>query len=255
MIVDTHCHLHMDYFQKDRIAVIQRLKEHNCRFLLTVGIDVEDSERAVELAQKENFIFASVGIHPHDAVKCDEEALRQLRHLCQNPKVVALGETGLDFYRNLSPRQKQFEAFEAQLALALELNLPVVIHTRDAHSETKEVLGSYKGLKGVIHCFSGDVRDAKDYLDLGFYISFAGHVTYPKNEPLREACAYVPLDRLLVETDAPFLTPVPLRGRRNEPTYVKYTAELVARVKGVKVDMLFQHVFDNVQALFAIDMC
>ncbi|BAT71237.1 TatD DNase family protein [Thermosulfidibacter takaii ABI70S6] len=254
MIVDIHCHLHMDYYKKDREQVIARLIEDECRLLLTVGIDAEDSKKAVSLASAQSFIFASVGIHPHDAVKCNDEALKVLEELAKHQKVVAIGEIGLDFYRNLSPREKQFEAFEQQLELAKKLNMSVVIHTRDAHEETKEVLKKYPDVRGVIHCFSGTEQDAKDYLDLGYMISFAGHTTYPPNEALREASEFVPLDMLLVETDAPFLTPVPLRGKRNEPSFVKYTAEVIAKRKGIKVEDLFSAVLENAKALFGVDI-
>ncbi len=255
MMVDTHCHLHMGYYDGDRDAVLKRMEDDGFAFALTVGIDVEDSERAVELAKGVPFLFASVGIHPHDAVKCSDDALERLKLLAEEPKVVSVGEIGLDFYRNLSPKQEQFRAFEMQLELAKNLGLPVVIHTRSAHRETLGVLKRFAGtITGVIHCFSGGRIEAKSYLDLGFYISFAGHVTYPKNEELREVARYVPEDRLLIETDAPFLTPVPLRGKRNEPSYVVYTASKVAELRGVDTDRLFEVVLENAKNLWSVDI-
>ncbi len=255
MIVDTHCHLHMDYYDHDREQVIKRMEEEGCPFALTVGIDVEDSVKAVELAHKYPFLWASVGIHPHDASKMDEDAIEKLRKLAGDEKVLSIGECGLDFYRNLSPREKQFEAFEAQLELASELGMPVVIHTRDAHKETLEVLKRFAGkVRGVIHCFSGGRAEAKKYLELGFFISMAGHVTYPKNQELKEVARYVPADRLLIETDAPFLTPVPLRGKRNEPTFVKYTAMLIAQLRNTSYEELLAKVLENVKGLWGVDV-
>ncbi len=255
MIVDTHCHLHMDYYDKDRGEVISRIEEEGSPFILTVGISVEDSERAVSLAERFPFIYATCGVHPHDAKDFSDEALKRLEELAKSEKVVAIGEIGLDFYRNFSPKEAQFEAFEAQLELAVRLNLPVVIHTRDAHPDTKSVLRRYSSsLRGVvIHCFSGDLSDAKDYLDMGCYISFAGHTTYSKNQHLRDVAKWVPEDRLLVETDAPFLTPMPLRGKRNEPVYVRYTASVIAGVRGISTEELFNLVFENSKSLFALD--
>ncbi len=251
--MDTHCHLHMDYYCEDRDEVIKRIEEEGCPFLLTVGIDIEDSRCALALAESRDYIWAAVGVHPHDASKLDGEALLELEKLAGHPKAVAVGEVGLDFYRNLSPRDAQFSAFEAQLELAVRLKKPVVIHTRDAHPETKEVLKKYGHSPVVIHCFSGTKEDAKDYLDLGCYISFAGHTTYPKNEGLRLAARYVPLDMMLVETDAPFLTPEPLRGKRNEPVYVKYTAMKLAQMRGISFDSFMEKMLENAKRAFAVD--
>ncbi len=253
MIADTHCHLHMDYYNKDRDEVVKRMQEQDFSFALTVGVSVEDSKGALALSEKWDFIYCTVGIHPHDAKSFSEDVLVELERLAKNSKVLAIGETGLDFYRNLSPKEDQYRAFEAQLDLAQRLDLPVVIHTRDATKETKEVLKRFAGARGVIHCFSGDLKDARDFLDMGFLISFAGHLTYPKNHDLRKVACYVPEDMLFVETDAPFLTPVPLRGKRNEPLYIKYTYMKLAEIRGIDYEDLLHQVCANVQRLFGVD--
>ncbi|NPA16042.1 MAG: TatD family hydrolase, partial [Deferribacteres bacterium] len=180
-LIDTHCHLHMDYYKKDRDEVIKRAFEQGMVFMLTVGISTKDSKKAYALAHKYHGIYASAGIHPHDAKSACDNDFEEIRKLCQSNKVVAIGEIGLDFYRNLSPKNVQAEVFERLLTLAQELNIPVIIHTRDAHKETKETLKRFD-VKGIIHCFSGDKSDAKDYLDMGFYISFAGNITYGNRE-------------------------------------------------------------------------
>ncbi len=249
-IIDTHCHLHMDYYKKDREEVIKRAYNNNCIFMLTVGISSKDSEKACELAENHQIIYASAGIHPHNAKSASESDFEKIHKLCNRKKVIALGEIGLDFYRNLSPKKSQEQVFEKLLNMAIEIKIPVIIHTREAHRRTKDFIKRFP-LKGVIHCFSGSKDDAKDYMDMGFYISFAGNLTY--NKDLEEVAQYVPLDRLLVETDAPFLTPSPLRGKRNEPSFVKYTIMKLSSLKDIDPEYLVEKVWENVKTLFSIE--
>ena len=234
-LVDTHAHLDSGQFNADRDTVIARAHAAGISHILTIGCDLESSRESVALALQHPNIYAAVGVHPHDASTVDPELLATLKGLCREEKVVAIGETGLDYYRDRSPREDQRRAFRAQLELAQELELPVIVHDRDAHDDVLAILREFSGpsLQGVLHCFSGDLAMARDCLELGLYISIAGPVTYPKNTALREVVAGVSIDRLLVETDCPYLSPQKYRGRRNEPAHVRLTAEMVATVKGL----------------------
>ncbi|MFI5267960.1 MAG: TatD family hydrolase, partial [Chloroflexota bacterium] len=197
-------------------------------------------------------LFATAGLHPHDAKDFTPALMDEIRRLARDGKLVAIGECGLDFYRNLSPPEAQREAFVAQIELAKETGLPLVIHDRDAHESVVELLASHGARGGVMHCFSGDWELAKRCLDLGFYISIAGPVTYPKNEVLRDVAARVPADRIVVETDCPYLTPAPFRGKRNEPALVRLVAEEVARVRGVSDEEAFELTSRNARELFGL---
>jgi TatD DNase family protein len=224
-------------------------------FILTVGTDVETSRQAVLLAEKHQEVYAAVGIHPHDAAMADEAALKEINRLAKSsPKVVAIGETGLDFFRNLSPREEQERVFRRQLDLARELRKPVVVHCRDAHSETVDILRAegVSGVGGIMHCFSGDAVLARQCLDLGLLISLAGPVTYPNAKRLPEVVKMVPPDRMVIETDCPFLPPQPYRGKRNEPACLVVTARRVAELKGVPLDALGDQMTRNGLALLKI---
>ncbi|MXV79228.1 MAG: TatD family deoxyribonuclease, partial [Chloroflexi bacterium] len=216
-LFDTHAHLHDPWIGDDLPEVMDRASEAGIERIVTIGCSLEDSRNALAVAEQYDNVRATLGVHPHDAKDWDDETAAEFRRMADNPKVVAIGEIGLDFYRNLSPHADQYNAFEAQLALADTLNLPVVIHSRDAHEETYAVLEEWAILQrrrqpiGVIHCFSGDANLAHRYHDLGFLISFAGPVTYPKNDALREAAASLPLHAIVIETDAPYLSPQPQR--------------------------------------------
>jgi TatD DNase family protein len=260
-LVDTHAHLDFSKFDADRQAVIERARAAGVTTIVTVGTDLASSHRAVELAREYKAVYASVGMHPHDAKKLDGATLAQLRELAQKPKVVAVGEIGLDYYRNLSPRDAQRRAFQAQLAWAARLGKPVIIHDRDAHDEVLEALISWAaglenstlaGRLGVLHTFSGDLEMAKQAIDLGFYISISGPVTYRNARQLPDIVRALPLDRLLVETDCPFLAPEPHRGKRNEPAYTRLVAERIAELKGVSFDDLARATTDNAQRLFEL---
>ena len=255
-LIDTHCHLDLEDFDPDREEVIARAREAGVVQMVTIGIDPQTSTRAVDLATRYDFIYAAVGHHPHDAETLDQAGMDRLRELAGHPKVRAFGEIGLDFFRNISPQKVQEERFEDLIRLGMELKLPLVIHDRDAHEDVyrrlKEAGASEYG--GIIHCFSGDWELARRFLDLGFLISVPGTITFPKSEALREVVRQVPLDSLLIETDAPFLAPVPRRGRRNEPALVKHTALEAARLREITIEELAAATTANARRIFKMEM-
>jgi TatD DNase family protein len=261
MFVDSHAHIDGEDFDADRDEVVARARAAGVRAILNVGTGDPHSgvlERAAASAEKYEDVFAAIGVHPHDARLFDEPAERRLSELLgRGGRIVALGEIGLDYHYDNSPREVQRAVFARQLRLAREAGLPVVIHSRDADDETAAILrAEYAGAArgGVMHCFGGGRRMAEEVLELGFLISFAGNVTFKNAEPLREAARAVPLERLLVETDCPFLTPVPFRGRRNEPAYVVETARFVAGLKGVEPEEFGRVTSENFARLFGLDL-
>jgi len=253
MYIDSHAHLEMKEFDRDRAEVVRRALEAGVEYIITVGTTPEDCRKALAIAKQHENVFAVVGIHPHEVKGIGPETYDTIRSLASADKVVAYGEIGLDFFRNLSPRDIQIKRFGEQLELAEDLDLPVVIHDREAHRETLEMLKSWKGKKrGVVHCFSGDRTMAMECIDLGFYISIPGPVTFPKSEKMREVVKGVPLNRLLTETDAPYLTPHPYRGKRNEPAYVVFTARKIAEVKGIMPEEVGKATSQNAKDLFGL---
>ena len=254
MLIDSHAHLEMPEFKKDLEAVIQRAKGSGVEYIFTVGTEKKDWKRAVEIADSHPSIYAILGVHPHNAKEIDDQTYPTLRGLCRNGKVKAYGEIGLDFFRNLSPRDIQLKRFREQIGLAKELDLPIVIHDREAHRETLEILKSEKAEEsgGIIHCFSGDYEMAKACLDMGFYISIPGSITFKNAEGFRKIVERIPLESLLVETDAPFLTPEPFRGKRNEPSYVRYTAQKVAEIKKVSLEKVAEITTENALRVYRL---
>lgn len=252
MLIDTHAHLSLPQFDKDRTEVIKRARDAGIKHIITVGTDSDDCRKAVALAQEHDFISAAVGIHPHDAKTINAETYSLLRELAADNNVVAIGEIGLDFYRNLSSQEIQVQHFREQLWLAREVSLPVIIHDREAHQKVLQILQEEKAatVGGVIHCFSGDWEMAKACLDMGFYISIPGTITYKKSEEYHKLVRDLPLDRMLVETDCPFLAPHPFRGKRNEPAYVQYVAKAVAWIKGLGCEAFAEITTQNAQKLF-----
>ena len=252
----------MPDFAQDLDEVITRAAKAGIGAIVTVGIDPESSRKAVALAEKYPQVFATVGLHPHDASKMTTTDLAELEQLCQHARVVAIGEIGLDFYRNLSPKDVQLEAFRQQLQLAEHNDLPVVVHSRDAHEQMAEALLPWAdrqrkiGRKiqhlGVLHCFSGDTDEALSYYQSGFLISIAGTITYPKTDLLADAVRALPLEALLVETDCPFLTPHPHRGRRNEPLHVTLTKDKIAGIRNVPPEVIEKATTENTIRLFAL---
>jgi len=253
-LVDTHAHLHFPEFAGDLEAVLERARAAGVRCMVTIGTDVESSRAAVALAGREPDVWAAVGIHPHAASLADEARLAEIERLAAAPRVVAIGETGLDFFRLLSPRDAQERAFRAQLALARRLRKPVLVHCRDAHEETLAILAEVPvgEAGGIMHCFSGDAGEARRCLDLGLLISLAGPVTYPKARALPEVAKVVPADRLVVETDCPFLPPQPYRGKRNEPAYLAVTAARVAELRAEPLEELASRMSENARTLLRL---
>ncbi len=238
MIIDTHAHLTWEGLRENVPAVLERARAAGVGAVITVGTDPEDSRAAVDLARKHPQVWATVGVHPHDVAGLTEARLDELADLARSDRVVAWGEIGLDYFRDRSPRHLQRRWFREQLARAREVGLPVVIHDREAHADTLRILREElrDGLRGVFHCFSGDETMAREVARMGFYLSVPGTVTYPRNERLRRVVASVPLERVLLETDCPFLSPQPVRGRPNEPAHLVHTAREVARVRGLAVE-------------------
>jgi len=253
LLVDTHAHLDSSQFRDDQAEVIARAQAQGISHILTIGCDLESSRASVAIALRHPDIYAAVGVHPHDAAGFNAVVRRELKRLAQEDKVVAIGEIGLDYYRDRSPREAQRKAFTDQLALARELDLPVIVHDRDAHDDVLAILADAgAGLNGVLHCFSGDAAMARRCLELGLYISIAGPVTYPKNDGLQEVVRAISIDRLLVETDCPYLAPQAHRGKRNEPAYVRRTAEKIAELKGLSLQDVARITSLNAWRLFGI---
>lgn len=253
-LTDSHCHLDDRQFDQDRERVIERALQAGVRRILAIGTGdgPPDLEAAIRLAERYPPILASVGIHPHDAAKAAPADFDHLRALIRHPRVVAVGEIGLDYHYDFSPRERQREVFLEQLRLAAEFGKPVIIHTREAWEDTMTMLEQHArpaGLKGIMHCFSGGPGEARRALDLGFLLSFAGIVTFPKAVHVREAARSAPLERLLVETDAPYLAPVPHRGKRNEPAWVVETARRLAELRGEPLERLAAETSRNFERL------
>ncbi|HEY6393838.1 MAG TPA: TatD family hydrolase [Candidatus Binataceae bacterium] len=257
-LVDTHCHLGEPDYCADLEQVIARAVEAGVGTIVAVGAygAIEADRRTVEIAEAHANIFAAIGVHPRHANECDAGRIAMLRDLSRSRKVVAIGETGLDLQKGFSPPRAQEAALRMHLALAADLNLPVVIHCRDAERRLAEIVreAGMPPAGGVIHCFTGDIDGAREFAALGFYISFSGILTFKNAPKIREAARSVPDDRVLIETDGPFLAPVPYRGKRNEPAYVRKTAETLAQVRGVELSALADQVRRNAARLFRIDV-
>jgi len=252
MLVDTHAHLQWPSFDLDRIKVIARARTKNVNAIVNVGYDLAASGQAVNIAEQHEGVVAAVGIHPHNAKSFTESMARALRNLAKKSKVVAVGEIGLDFYRNLSPRDRQMEAFELQLALAEELSLPVVVHQRDAAQETLKVLREFSGKRVLMHCWSGGLDMASSYVQLGCMISLAGPVTFPNARRLHEVAKNIPIGSLVLETDSPWLAPQPYRGGRNEPAFLVSIADAVAKLRGVDTQAISDITTENARRFFSI---
>ncbi len=252
-LTDSHCHLTFDVLADDLAAVLERSRAADVTRWITIGTSLSESSKALALAQAHEAMYATVGIHPHDAKDADEASLEQLKQWAAEPKVVAIGETGLDFHYSFSPHETQQAVFRQHLDLAVEVGLPVVIHTREAFSETLEILDDYQGrLKAVVlHCFTGDADQAHQGVERDFFFSFSGALTFKKSEAIREAAACVPLERLMVETDCPYLSPAPMRKQKiNEPALVVHTARCLAGIKGVDLEELANITWKNTTDFF-----
>ena len=251
-LIDSHAHLDDRAYAKDRAAVIARAFADEIG-IITIGADLESSRDAVRLATRHRTIWATVGAHPHGAKEVDDGVLSRLAELAQHGEVVAIGEIGLDYYRDLSPRDVQRRVFEEQLELARRLALPVCLPNRESTDDLLAILrAAGPAHRGVVHSFLGDADLAATFLGLGFHLAIGGPVTFPKNGALREAARRIPLERLLVETDCPYLTPVPYRGRRNEPSYVRYAVQAIAELRGIEVEEVAQTTTENAIRLFGL---
>ena len=255
-LIDSHAHIQGPEFAADLESVVSRARSAGVEKIVVVGGagNLSSNEAAIAVAHSFPGLFATVGMHPHDAKDVSEQDLKRLKELAADPKVVAVGETGLDFYYDHSPRDLQMKIFTRFIHMARETNLPLVVHHRDSHREVAELLRSDGGgnLRGVIHCFTGDYEAARAFLDLGFYLSFTGIITFKNAEPLREVLRRLPLDRLLVETDSPYLAPVPHRGKRNEPAFVVHVAETIASVRGLPLQEIAEITSRTGRNLFGI---
>ena len=256
MLIDSHAHLDDERFEDDLPAVLRRAEEGGLSHILTVGTGLESCESAIALAaSNRSLVSAAVAIHPHDAKDADEAAVARLRELARRREVVAVGETGLDYYYDNSPREAQRSVFEWHLKLALDMDLPVIVHCREAFRDGLAILRKFKGagLRGVAHCFSGSEAVAQEFLELGFYVSFAGPLTFRNAAKVRAVAAAVPLGRTLIETDCPYLAPHPKRGKRNEPSFVRYVAEKLAEVHGTSMQKVAETTSANARRLFRLD--
>lgn len=251
-LIDTHAHLDMDQFCDERDEIIKRAEASGIEKIITIGSNLESCRSAIELAENYQSVFAAVGVHPHDASDVNSHTLEEIKALANHPKVVAIGETGLDYHYLNSPKEAQEEAFRAFISLARELNLPLILHVREAQDEALAILREEKLPEkgGVTHCFSGSYEDAKSYIDLGFHISYTGVITFPNAHSLREAAKKIPIEKTLIETDSPYLAPVPKRGKRNEPSYVRYIAEKIAEIKGLSLQDVGRITTLNAKNLF-----
>ena len=255
-MIDSHCHLDVAEYNEDRPAVLARARAAGVAAMVCIGSgsDMASARNATVLADAETDIYATVGIHPHDVAQIPEATWTELAHLSRHARVVGIGETGLDYFYDRSPREAQRDAFRRFIALARAVRRPVISHVRDAHEDAAAILTDEHAddVGGVIHCFTGGVADARRYLDLGHCLSFSGILTFKNADPIREAAAFAPADRILIETDAPFLAPVPHRGKRNEPAYIVQTLEVLATVRGTTVAALDDLTAANTRRLFRL---
>lgn len=254
MLIDSHAHLDMEEFEGDLSLVLDRAVKGGVTHIITIGVDLHTSRKALELAHRHDFIFSSIGYHPHNSSDFEPDQLTVLNELAYEPKVVAWGEIGLDLFKRYSPPEIQVEAFECQMDMALGLDLPIIIHDREAHKEILEIIRKQgaRRQKGVIHCFSGDFEIAMAFIDMGYYISIPGTVTYKNALQIKDVASRIPLDRMLIETDAPYLAPVPKRGKRNEPFFVTHTARKIAELRNMDFDELARRTSQNAIKLFGL---
>jgi len=255
MFVDSHAHLDDARFGEDRAGVIQRAWDAGVRRIVTIGTGKgpDDMGCGIPIAESYDWIHTSLGIHPHDAANLEDRHMDLMKSLAEHPKVVAIGETGLDYHYDHAPRDTQRAVFQRQLELASELDLPVIVHTRNADADTEDLLRRFAPRRGVLHCFTSGSALADAALEIGFMISFSGIATFPNAKDLVEIVTKVPPDRILIETDCPYLAPVPHRGKRNEPAYVADTARFIANIRGVPVEQLQEETLSNYMRLFSLE--
>ncbi|ABO65418.1 MULTISPECIES: TatD family hydrolase [Geobacillus] len=255
MLFDTHAHLNAVQYEEDLEQVIERARAEGVSYIVVVGFDRLTIDRAIELAERYPFIYAAVGWHPVDAIDMTDDDLQMIEQLASHPKVVALGEMGLDYHWDKSPKDVQQDVFRRQIALAKKVKLPIIIHNREATADILKILQEENAAEvgGIMHCFSGSVEVARQCIEMNFLISLGGPVTFKNAKKPKEVAKEIPLSHLLIETDCPYLTPHPFRGKRNEPSYVKYVAEAIAEIKNVSFDEVAKTTMENAKRLFAID--
>jgi TatD DNase family protein len=252
MITDSHAHIYWKSYDGDRDEVLARAREAGVQRIVVVGTDLSTSRAALDLCRGELDLFPTAGVHPHDAEGVGADDRAEIEELCRLPECVGVGETGLDWFKEYSPRRDQIEGFHWHLDLARRIDKPVVVHCRDAHEDTARILREYAGVRGVMHCYTFGPRELEPYLEAGLYISFSGIVTYPRNDENRAAAAAVPSDRLLVETDSPYLAPQPVRGKRNEPAHVAEVLRVVAETRGESFEDAARQTHANAARLFGL---
>lgn len=254
MLFDSHAHYNDEKFKEDADALLSSMPENNVGLILNSCSDISEIPDILKLCEKYPFMYASIGVHPHEVEHLTESDMDKLKKYSKHPKVKAIGEIGLDYFYDFSPRETQKKWFARQVDLAIELGLPVVIHDRDAHKDSMDILreGDISEVGGVFHCYAGSVEMAREILDWGMYIAFGGSLTFKKSVKPKEVAAYVPLDRIVIETDCPYLTPEPHRGKRNSSLYIHYVAEMLAQIKGVSVEDIENATYENAKKLFKI---
>lgn len=249
-LIDSHCHLNMEKFKDDFNEIMEDIK-NNLEFVVNVGYDLNSSIESVELSKKYDYVYASVGIHPTDIGDYNESVEKKLEELAQNKKVLAIGEIGLDYHWDTQPRESQKDVFRKQIDLSKRVKKPIVIHTRDAMRDTVDILNEYKDVNGIMHCFSGSYEIAEELMDR-YYFSIGGVITFKNANKLIETVKNIPIEKLMIETDSPYLTPVPFRGKRNQPTYVKYVAEKIAEIKEMSIEDVIRITNENTKRAFGI---
>lgn len=254
MLFDSHAHYDDEAFDKDREEVLKAVHESGIQYIVNAGSNIKWSRLSVELAREYDFIYGAVGIHPENAEEFDADSIGIIEELSRESKVVAIGEIGLDYYNGCDDRELQKKVFEEQLALAVRCNLPVIVHDREAHGDTFDLIKKYskQGLRGVLHCYSGSLEQAGEYIKMGFFIGFTGVITFKNSRKAAQVLKGIPEDRILIETDCPYLAPVPFRGRRNDSRYLKYTAQKACEILGVEYEYFTGQTLQNAKKLFNI---
>lgn len=255
MFFDSHAHYDDRRFDEDREVLLNNMQQNNISYILNAAADIDSSRKCIKLAEKYDFIYASVGVHPHNAAEMTEDTIDLLKDLANAPKVVAIGEIGLDYYYNHSPKDVQKHWFRRQIQLAKALDMPVIIHNRDAHADVMDIVTSedISSIGGVFHCYSGSWEMAQKIISMGIHISIGGPVTFKNAVKSLEVVKKLPMDQLLIETDCPYLTPVPHRGKRNDSTYMRFTAQKIAEIKGVSLEAVARQTMENAKKLFGIE--
>ena len=253
MLFDTHAHMNDPAFDNDREEVLLGLKDKGVRFMMNVGCCLDSSRDCIAMAEKYPFVYASVGSHPDSADEVDETVIEHYRQMAQHPKVLAIGEIGLDYYYETVPREVQQKAFRMQMALARELDMPVIVHERNAHDDGMRIAKEFKGVTGVFHCYSGSAEMARQLVDMGWYIGFTGVLTFKNARKAVETAERIPLERIVLETDCPFMAPEPFRGKRNDPGYLYRMAERLAEIRGISVEEVQRVTTENAKKLYRME--